>query len=145
MMMLNPKYTLQNFTYRALLCLWRHRHGHLCYPPQTWRPFSGADNRLHLPHRGWPLHDGMDLLLLFIVHTCDKWKDFSVGCDEGRLYTPTFFMCLTWKCYCFFVGKNCLCQCSKWPVRHGSDGVWQHVDASGRQQQNVRKGKKHVC
>lgn len=52
MALTSPKY------HTDLFCHWRHRHGHVCHSPQTWRPFSGSDNRLYLPHCRRPLHDG---------------------------------------------------------------------------------------
>lgn len=60
--------------------------------------------------------------------------------DLGLIYTTTLYV-LNFQ-YLYFVGKNRLCQCSKWPVRDGSDWVRQHVDASGSQQQNVREGER---
>lgn len=49
--------------------LHRHRNGHLCDTPQTRRPFARPDNRLHLPHSGWPLHDGVCPLSLYNNNT----------------------------------------------------------------------------
>ncbi len=84
-------------------------------------------------------------MVLLIIHMEGCYNSFFIciiGSDIGLLYTPTLYVL---NCqYFYFVGKNCLCQCSKWPVRHGSNRVWQHVDASGSQQQNVREGKRHV-
>lgn len=64
-------------------------------------------------------------------------------------YTFVFnWRLLTWQQFMylnklFYAGKNCMCQCSKWLVCHGSDRMRQHADAFRSQQQNVRKGELH--
>lgn len=56
----------------------------MCHSPQTWRPFSGPDNRLYLPHRRRPLHDGK-VQSAFSFQPCWFRPNYVASVLQGRI------------------------------------------------------------
>ena len=97
----------------------------------------------------------------FGVLLCGGWAGLGCYCVEGgqvwgggwaglgwRVGRFGVLLCGGWAglgCYSpqSVTGQDSMCQRAERSVRNGSDRLWQHADAPGRQQQDVGEGERH--
>ena len=71
--------------------LCRHWNGYLCHSFEAWWSFLGANHRLHLSYRWWPLYDGKFGLICFISGTAIC---LVLGCGRGFVCVCIFLFLL---------------------------------------------------